>query len=115
MSCRRHRLLLLLLLLPLLQLLLQPPPLPPPPPPPPLCFNCVTHSLTRSLAGSHNCTASRYFVRVMEKVLEKGNAHVVNEILRLGRLMEQDSVSTEKKAGFKKRLKVLARFRVRGL
>jgi len=51
----------------------------------------------------------------MKKVLEKGDAHVVNEILRLGRLVEQGSVSAEKKAGFKKRLKVLARFRVRSL
>ena len=58
--------------------------------------------------------AARYFVRVMKKVLLKGDAFIVSEIERLGRLIGKESVSSAKKEGFRRRLRVLARFRVRG-
>jgi endoplasmic reticulum protein 29 len=50
------------------------------------------------------------YVKVMEKVLEKGDAYVASELKRLNSMISADSVSAVKKTLFQRRANVLKAF-----
>ena len=55
------------------------------------------------------CSFATYYVKVMKKMVEKGNDFVNNEIERLGRLLAGD-VSAKKNDEFTKRQNILRKF-----
>lgn len=55
------------------------------------------------------CSFATYYVKVMKKMVEKGNDYVKSEIERLGRLLSGD-VSAKKNDEFTKRQNILRKF-----
>lgn len=55
------------------------------------------------------CSFATYYVKVMKKMVEKGNEFAKNEIERLGRLLAGD-VSAKKNDEFTKRQNILRKF-----
>lgn len=51
-----------------------------------------------------------YYLKVMEKVMKKGNDHVINETKRLSSIIEKGSALKEKLAEMKQRLDILRSF-----